>query len=75
MLPLTWFPESAMHALRYLPFVACCEFPVRVATGEVTTLGEYSLGLTVGLAWCGVLGLACLPIWRKGQLGYTGVGI
>ena len=36
---------------------------------------EYARGLATGLAWCGVIALACIPIWRRGQLGYTGVGI
>ena len=75
MLPLTMFPEETMEFLRYLPFVACYEFPVRVAMGKVSTMAEYTQGLAVGLAWCGVIGLACLPVWRRGQLGYTGVGI
>lgn len=75
MLPLTMFPEETREFLRYLPFVACYEFPVRVAMGKVSTMAEYAQGLSIGLAWCGVIGLACLPVWRRGQLGYTGVGI
>ncbi len=74
MLPLAMFPEEAAHALRWLPFVACYEFPVRVAMGELTG-AEYLVGLAAGLGWCGVVALASVPVWRKGQLGYTGVGI
>lgn len=74
MLPLTLFPEWATETLRWLPFVACYEFPIRVAMGEISG-AEYVRGLVVGLAWCGVVALVSVPVWRRGQLGYTGVGI
>jgi len=75
MLPLTMFPDWAAETLRWLPFVACYEFPVRVAMGDITGTGELLLGLARGLGWCGITALCTRPLWRRGQLGYTGVGI
>ncbi len=75
MLPLTMFPDGVTATLRYLPFVPCYEFPIRVAMGQITTFAAYAQGLALGMGWCIILGLVCAPVWRKGQLSYTGVGI
>ena len=75
MLPLSMFPEQAAELLRWLPFVACYETPVWVAMGRIPLGEEYFIRMGIGIAWCGIVALACLPIWRRGQLGYTGVGI
>jgi ABC-2 type transport system permease protein len=74
ILPLAMFPDWAAQTLRWLPFVVCYELPMRVAMGQATML-QYFQGLAVGLGWCGLIALASRPIWRRGQLGYTGVGI
>jgi ABC-2 type transport system permease protein len=74
MLPLAMFPEGVAQTLRWLPFVSCYEFPVRVAMGQVTA-AEYAAGLATGLAWCAAVALATVPVWRRGERGYTGVGI
>jgi ABC-2 type transport system permease protein len=74
MLPLAMFPEGMAETLRWLPFVACYEFPVRVAMGQVTP-AEYAAGLATGLGWCAAVAIGTVPLWRRGERGYTGVGI
>jgi ABC-2 type transport system permease protein len=74
MLPLAMFPDWASETLRWLPFVVCYEFPVRAAMGQLTMV-EYVSGIGIGLAWCGLVALVSLPLWNRGQLNYTGVGI
>jgi ABC-2 type transport system permease protein len=74
MLPLAMFPDGVAEVLRRLPFVACYEFPVRVAMGQVSG-AEYAAGLALGLGWCAIVATATVPLWRRGELGYSGVGI
>ncbi len=74
MLPLSMFPDWAADALVWLPFVHCYELPVRVIMGRAG-LEEALLGAVLGLGWCFAIALATAPVWRRGQLGYTGVGI
>ena len=75
MLPLDVFSPAVQEFLRWLPFVACYEFPVLVAMGEITDPGDYFSRLALGLGWCALVAAACRPVWKRGQLGYTGVGI
>ena len=75
MLPFEWFPDSWVPILRSLPFASCYEFPILIAMGRIEFGWGYLTGLGTGLLWCGILALACLPVWRRGQLNYTGVGI
>jgi len=74
MLPLSMFPEWAADLLAWLPFVQCYELPVRVIMGRAG-LEDALFGIALGLGWCLVIALVTAPIWKRGQLGYTGVGI
>ena len=61
-------------ASRSAPLAGMRLVAARAQPGEVTT-AQYLAGLSAGLGWCAVVALASVPVWRKGQLGYTGVGI
>jgi len=74
LLPLAMFPEGMAETLRLLPFVTCYELPMRIAMGQVTA-AEYAMGLATGLGWCAIVALGTVPLWRRGERGYTGVGI
>ena len=73
-LPLSLFPESLQTLLSWMPFRYLFEFPTLVLLGKVG-LEEWITGLAVCLAWCVVFLLLTIPVWRRGTLRYTGVGI
>lgn len=74
MLPLSLFPESAQQFLQLLPFVYLFEFPTMVILGKVETAYWIS-GMANCLLWCLIIGALSIPVWRRGDLRYTGVGI
>ena len=73
-IPLSLFPESLQNVLAWLPFRYLFEFPTLVLLGRIG-FEEWALGLLSCLVWCGVFLIILLPVWRRGTLRYTGVGI
>ncbi len=72
--PLSLFPESVQTVLEWMPFRYLFEFPTLVLLGKVS-VEEWVIGIVTCLAWCGVFLLVSIPIWKRGTLRYTGVGI
>ena len=74
LLPLSLFPDQVQEVLRWLPFVYLFEFPTLVVLGKVD-FTQWSIGIGSCLLWCLVIGAFSVPVWRRGDLRYTGVGI
>jgi ABC-2 type transport system permease protein len=74
MLPLRMFPEWIQGWLTALPFKYFYGFPVETLMGAVSG-GAWLQGAVIGLVWCGVFAALSRVVWRRGMLGYTGVGI
>ena len=74
MLPLTLFPESIQVGLHWLPFSYLFEFPTLVALGKIDLITWFE-GICYCLLWSLLIGLLSIPVWRRGDLRYTGVGI
>jgi len=74
LLPLDLFPPGARELLGWLPFRYLFDFPVAALLGRLST-GQWALGMAVSLAWCGMFWLLAKGVWRRGEVGYTGVGI
>ncbi len=73
-LPISLFPDQVQEVLHWLPFVYLFEFPTMVALGKVG-MSEYLQGIGSCLLWCVLVGAASIPVWKRGDLRYTGVGI
>ncbi len=73
-LPLNLFPEWAQPLLTYLPFQHLFYLPVRTLMGELS-LEAWTLHLVGAIAW--TVGIYFLGrwVWRRGEIGYSGVGI
>jgi ABC-2 type transport system permease protein len=74
MLPLSLFPEGPREILRVFPFAYLFEFPTLVLLGKVD-VWSWLEGLGVSLVWCLILALCAVPLWHRGRVQYTGVGI
>ena len=74
LLPLAVFPEGVRAILAWLPFRFLFDEPVRVLLGQVAFL-DWLEGLGLALAWTGAVLLGGRLVWRRGVLGYGGVGI
>lgn len=74
LLPLSVFPEWAQVPLHWLPFRFLYDFPVNVALGRIDA-GAWLQGLALCLVWTVLIGGVGRAVWRRGILGYTGVGI
>ncbi|MAW76234.1 MAG: hypothetical protein CMJ95_02430 [Planctomycetes bacterium] len=74
MLPLSLFPDSVQQILHWLPFAYLFEFPTLVILGKVD-FSQWLTGIGTCLLWCLALGVLSIPVWRRGDLRYTGVGI
>ena len=74
MLPLSLFPDRVQEFLHWLPFVYLFEFPTLVVLGKVD-FTQWCIGIGTCLLWCLVIGTLSVPVWRRGDLRYTGVGI
>ena len=74
MLPLTLFPQWTQDLLVWTPFPYLFYVPVMVLLGEIGVV-EWVQGLAVAAVWIAVAALVALRVWRRGTLGYTGVGI
>ena len=72
--PLSLFPDSMQSVLYMLPFQYLFEFPTLVLLGKVG-IEEWITGIVSCLIWCGFFLLLLIPVWRRGTLRYTGVGI
>ncbi len=73
-IPLSLFPEWSQGALAILPFRYLFEFPTLVILGKVS-VNDWLTGLLTCAVWCVVMSLLVIPVWRRGNLRYTGVGI
>lgn len=74
LLPLSLFPEQARAWLDWLPFRCLFDVPVGALMGRLS-VAAWAGGLLLSLGWSALLwGLARL-VWRRGERGYTGVGI
>ncbi len=72
--PLAVFPEGMREVLRWLPFEYLYSFPVRVITGETTSV-ETLRGFIVCAVWIVIVGIITRIVWARGDRQYTGVGI
>lgn len=74
LLPLNLFPGRAHAVLDWLPFRYLFDFPVNALMGRLPA-GAWARGMLLTLAWCAVFWALSKLIWRRGERGYTGVGI
>ncbi|MGE4618240.1 MAG: ABC-2 family transporter protein [Planctomycetota bacterium] len=74
MLPLSLYPDPVQNILQNLPFVYLFEFPTFVLMGKVEP-AQWITGIGTCLLWCIIIGAMGIPVWRRGDLRYTGVGI
>lgn len=74
LLPLSLFPDWAREALLWTPFPYIVSEPIRVLVGEVGAL-DWLRGICICAAWLAFSALATSLVWRRGYMGYTGVGM
>lgn len=74
LIPLTLFPQYLQTLVRYLPFRFFAFVPMEIYLGRMTTHVLMREGALL-LAWCVVLIIASLIVFRRGLRVYTGEGI
>ncbi len=63
LIPLTLFPESFQHIIRYQPFAQALDMPIRLYTGSIPP-GEILPSLLIQLAWLIILIALGYSFWR-----------
>lgn len=73
-IPMSLFPESAVHLLRLSPFYLVIGFPVEIFLGKLEYAQMWQPSIAM-IFWIAVMSVFARFIWTRGLRVYTGVGI
>lgn len=74
LIPLGFFPEWSVQALKYTPFPYMVSFPMRVILEDVKW-ETFVFNMTALSLWGAVFAGCAALIWKAGKYRYSGVGI